>query len=113
MSCASRRAAFEPASSSPPPTDAPIGSGAMTLDIEVQGQRVPALGFGTWQLSGDEAREATRDALEIGYRQIDTAQAYGNEQEVGRAIAERGLDRSEIFLTTKIVRDSLKGDRVG
>jgi 2,5-diketo-D-gluconate reductase B len=83
------------------------------LEIEVQGQRVPALGFGTWQLSGDEAREATRDALEIGYRQIDTAQAYGNEAEVGRAIAESGVPREDVFLTTKIVRDSLKGDRVG
>jgi 2,5-diketo-D-gluconate reductase B len=83
------------------------------FDIEVQGQRVPALGFGTWQLSGDEAREATRDALEIGYRQIDTAQAYGNEAEVGKAIAESGVAREDVFLTTKIVRDSLKGDRVG
>jgi 2,5-diketo-D-gluconate reductase B len=83
------------------------------MEIEVQGQRVPALGFGTWQLSGDEAREATRDALEIGYRQIDTAQAYGNEAEVGRAIAESGVPREDVFLTTKIVRDSLKGDRVG
>jgi 2,5-diketo-D-gluconate reductase B len=83
------------------------------LEIEVQGQRVPALGFGTWQLSGAEAREATRDALEIGYRQIDTAQAYRNEDEVGKAIAESGVPREDIFLTTKIVRDSLKGDRVG
>ena len=83
------------------------------LDIEVQGQRVPALGFGTWQLSGAEAREATRDALEIGYRQIDTAQAYGNEDEVGKAIAESGVAREDIFLTTKIVRDTLRGDRVG
>ena len=83
------------------------------LEIEVQGQRVPALGFGTWQLSGAEAREATRDALEIGYRQIDTAQAYGNEDEVGKAIAESGVAREDIFLTTKIVRDTLRGDRVG
>jgi 2,5-diketo-D-gluconate reductase B len=82
------------------------------LDIEVQGERVPALGFGTWQLSGAQAREATRDALEIGYRQIDTAQAYGNEDEVGRAIADSGVPREDIFLTTKIVRDSLRGDRV-
>jgi 2,5-diketo-D-gluconate reductase B len=83
------------------------------LEIEVQGLRVPALGFGTWQLSGDQAREATRHALELGYRQIDTAQAYGNEEEVGRALKESGVPRDEIFLTTKIVRDSLAGDRVG
>lgn len=83
------------------------------LTIDVQGTSVPALGFGTWQLKGDEAREATRHALEIGYRQIDTAQAYGNEEEVGAALKESGVAREDIFLTTKIVRDSLKGDRVG
>lgn len=83
------------------------------LEIEVQGQKVPSLGFGTWQLSGDEAREATRHALEIGYRQIDTAQAYKNEEEVGRAIAESGVAREEIFLTTKLVGETLAGDRVG
>ena len=83
------------------------------LDIEVQGVTVPALGFGTWQLSGKAAREATRHALDIGHRQIDTAQAYGNESEVGKAIVESGVPREDIFLTTKIVRDSLAGDRVG
>jgi 2,5-diketo-D-gluconate reductase B len=83
------------------------------VEVEVQGRKVPALGFGTWQLSGREAREATRHALEIGYRQIDTAQAYGNESEVGKGIAESGVDRDEIFLTTKIVRETLAGDRVG
>ena len=83
------------------------------LEIQVQGQKVPALGFGTWQLKGDQAREATRHALELGYRQIDTAQAYGNEEEVGQAIRDSGVPRDEIFLTTKIVRDSLKGENVG
>jgi 2,5-diketo-D-gluconate reductase B len=70
------------------------------LEIEVQGHKVPALGFGTWQLAGKEAREATRHALEIGYRQIDTAQMYGNEEEVGRGIAESGVPRVEVLLTT-------------
>ena len=83
------------------------------LHVEVQGVRVPALGFGTWQLSGDDAREGTRHALEVGYRQIDTAQAYGNESEVGAALRESGVPREDIFLTTKIVRDSLQGDKVG
>src|SRR5688500_7909710 len=83
------------------------------LEIHVQGETVPALGFGTWQLKGAEAREATRHALEIGYRQIDTAQAYGNEEEVGAAIAESGVPREDIFLTTKIVRGSLAGANVG
>ena len=83
------------------------------LEIEVQGQMVPALGFGTWQLAGVEAREATRHALEIGYRQIDTAQMYGNEDEVGRGIAESGVAREDVFLTTKLFKENLAGDRVG
>ena len=83
------------------------------LEIEVQGQRVPALGFGTWQLSGDAAREATRHALEIGYRQIDTAQMYGNEREVGQGIADSGVPRNEVFLTTKLFRETLAAERVG
>ena len=85
----------------------------MTLTVDVQGVQVPALGFGTWQLSGAEAKEATRHALEIGYRQIDTAQAYGNEAEVGAAIKESGVPRDEVFLTTKIVRESLQRKNVG
>ena len=83
------------------------------LEIDVQGQKVPALGFGTWQLAGKEAQEATRHALEIGYRQIDTAQMYGNEAEVGRGIAESGVPRDEVFLTTKLFRENLTADRVG
>lgn len=83
------------------------------FEIDVQGQRVPALGFGTWQLAGEQAREATRHALEIGYRQIDTAQMYGNEEEVGRGIAESGVARDEIFLTTKLFKENLAGERVG
>lgn len=76
-----------------------------TETIEVQGVSVPRLGFGTWQIEGSDATEAVRDALEIGYRQIDTARAYENEREVGRAIAESGVPRDEIFLTTKVPHD--------
>ena len=70
--------------------------------IDVQGVKVPALGFGTWMLSGRAAYEATRHALDLGYRHIDTAQLYGNEAEIGRAIRDSGIARSEIFLTTKV-----------
>jgi 2,5-diketo-D-gluconate reductase B len=83
------------------------------LEIEVQGTKVPALGFGTWQLSGPDAREGTRHALEIGYRQIDTAQMYGNEREVGQGIADSGVPRADVFLTTKLFKETLAGDRVG
>src|SRR3954454_15598312 len=81
-----------------------------TETIEVQGVSVPRLGFGTWQIEGSDATEAVRDALEIGYRQIDTARAYGNEAEVGAGLADSGVDRSEIFLTTKIFPGDFEPD---
>src|SRR3954471_24147804 len=80
--------------------------------VEVQGTRVPVLGFGTWLITGADATEAVRDALEIGYRQIDTARAYENEREVGRGIADSGLAREEIFLTTKVPHDQATAELV-
>ena len=74
----------------------------MTQTIDVQGVTVPRVGFGTWQITGEECYEAVRHALELGYRHIDTARAYDNEEEVGRAIADAGVPREEVFLTTKI-----------
>ncbi|HEX8530062.1 MAG TPA: aldo/keto reductase [Cytophagales bacterium] len=68
----------------------------------IRGVQVPALGFGTWPLKGDECREAVRDALAVGYRHVDTARMYGNEEEVGRGIREGGVPRETIFLTTKL-----------
>jgi 2,5-diketo-D-gluconate reductase B len=73
--------------------------------VQVQGAAIPALGFGTWLIEGDDAREAVRDALEIGYRQIDTARAYGNEREVGAGIRESGVAREDFWLTTKVPHD--------
>lgn len=70
--------------------------------LEIQDLRVPRLGFGTWELTGPTAYESVSHALRVGYRHVDTAQMYGNEEEVGRAIADSGLDRDEIFLTTKV-----------
>jgi 2,5-diketo-D-gluconate reductase A len=66
-----------------------------------QGGRMPLLGFGTWQIKGDDAVRATTAALEAGYRHLDTATVYGNEGEVGRALAESGVPRDEVFVTTK------------
>lgn len=80
--------------------------------VPVKGERVPALGFGTWRLSGEACREAVEDALSIGYRHIDTAQMYGNEAEVGAAIQAAGVDRREVFLTTKIWPDNLAAEDV-
>lgn len=64
--------------------------------------RIPAIGFGTWQLDGSTARSMVETALELGYRHIDTAYIYHNEKEVGEAIAHSNIPRDEIFLTTKI-----------
>ena len=65
------------------------------------GGRIPLLGFGTWQIKGEDAVRATSAALETGYRHVDTATIYGNEREVGRALTESGIAREEVFLTTK------------
>lgn len=67
-----------------------------------RGIRIPKLGLGTWQMTANEAYAATKAAVAAGYRQIDTAAAYGNEGGVGRAIAECGIARDELFITTKI-----------
>ena len=66
------------------------------------GVELPALGLGVFQTPADETRDAVRAALDAGYRHIDTAAAYGNEREVGEAILASGLDRSDVFLETKI-----------
>ncbi|PZP59152.1 MAG: 2,5-didehydrogluconate reductase DkgB [Pseudoxanthomonas spadix] len=63
---------------------------------------IPSFGVGTFRLTGQTAIDSVRNALELGYRHIDTAQVYGNEAEVGQAIAESGVARDALFLTTKI-----------
>ena len=63
---------------------------------------IPQLGFGVFQITPDDTRQATLDALEVGYRHIDTAAMYGNEKQVGEAVAASGLARSEIFVTSKL-----------
>ncbi len=70
--------------------------------VNANGAAIPALGFGTFELRDADAYRMVRSALDIGYRHIDTAQLYRNEQAVGRAIADSGIARGEIFLTTKI-----------
>jgi 2,5-diketo-D-gluconate reductase A len=66
------------------------------------GVAMPLVGFGTWQLRGRRGYEAVRLALETGYRHIDTATMYGNEGEVGRALTASGIDRRDVFITTKL-----------
>lgn len=73
---------------------------SFTLNNNIQ---IPSIGFGTWLIeNGDTAAKIVSQALECGYRHIDTAAAYGNEESVGKAIRESGIDRSEIFVTSKV-----------
>lgn len=78
----------------------------------VCGLNVPAIGLGTFGLTGNEGEAAIRAALEMGYRHLDTAIRYGNEREVGAAIRASGLNRGELFVTTKIWPTDLAPDMV-
>jgi 2,5-diketo-D-gluconate reductase A len=73
--------------------------------------RMPQVGFGTWKLRADQARMAVREALAVGYRHLDTATMYGNEDEIGQALADSGVDRADVFLTTKIRPSDLGNER--
>jgi 2,5-diketo-D-gluconate reductase A len=66
------------------------------------GKSIPQLGFGVFQIEPDQTAAAVRAALEVGYRHIDTAEMYGNEKEVGQGIRDAGLDRGEVFITSKL-----------
>jgi diketogulonate reductase-like aldo/keto reductase len=81
-------------------------AGAVTADgrarVLADGNEIPLLGLGVWQVpNGPECENAVRWALELGYRHVDTAQAYGNEESVGRALRSSGVPREEVFITTK------------
>ncbi len=78
----------------------------------VKGEKVPSLGLGTYRLTGEACERAVERALSMGYRHVDTAQMYGNEAEVGRGIEASGVDRAEVFLTTKVWPDDFARERV-
>ncbi|MCQ4333813.1 aldo/keto reductase [Natronomonas sp. F2-12] len=87
------------------------------MDVEaktttVRGVEIPAVGLGTWRLTGEACRRAVRTALELGYRHVDTAQAYGNERQVGGALRASDVDREDVFVTTKLGRGSRGYDDV-
>ena len=82
-------------------------------DIELaSGHRMPLLGLGTWELKGARCTEVVRQALDLGYRHLDTAFMYQNQPDVGKALRESGLKRQEVFVTTKIWKDALQRERV-
>jgi diketogulonate reductase-like aldo/keto reductase len=70
--------------------------------VDANGARVPAIGLGTWRLTGEGCAQAVRWALQAGYRHIDTAAMYGNEDAVGEGLRASGLDRNDVFVTTKV-----------
>ena len=73
---------------------------------------VPAFGLGTFRLQGDAVKNSVAQALEVGYRAIDTAQIYGNEADIGQAIEASAVPRQDLFLTTKIWTENLAADRL-
>lgn len=72
--------------------------------------KIPKLGLGTWMLTDSEAAQAVRDAVAMGYRHIDTAQAYGNEAGVGEGIRTCGISRDELFVTSKVAAENKSYD---
>lgn len=78
----------------------------------IQGERVDKVGFGTWSLTGRACYQAVRSALELGYRHIDTAEMYQNEPQVAQAIADSGVPREQLFITTKVWSSQLRYDQV-
>ncbi|MEQ5774700.1 aldo/keto reductase [Thalassospira sp. NFXS8] len=79
-------------------------------NVKANGADIPALGFGTFRMPGEDVLRIVPKALEIGFRHIDTAQIYGNEAEVGSAIAGSSVARNDIFLTTKVWVDKFRHD---
>mgnify|MGYP001789936593 FL=1 len=86
----------------PFPSDAATASSPIPTLTLPTGAPIPVLGFGTYKVAPEDAYDAVSRALEIGYRHIDTAQMYGNEAEVGAALEASGIEREQIFLTTKV-----------
>ncbi|SJN35512.1 oxidoreductase of aldo/keto reductase family, subgroup 1 [Microbacterium esteraromaticum] len=80
-----------------------------TLELN-DGNSIPQLGYGVFLVPADDAERAVSEALEVGYRHIDTAAIYGNEEGVGAAIAKSGIAREELFITTKLWNDRHDGD---
>jgi 2,5-diketo-D-gluconate reductase B len=84
------------------------GSDAAEATVDVAGASIPKLGLGTWQNTGEQCATTVENALEMGYRHVDTAQAYDNEIQVGRGIERASVDREDVFLTTKVWRSNLR-----
>jgi 2,5-diketo-D-gluconate reductase B len=87
-------------------------SGITMENLQTQGISLPRLGLGTYRMQGDECRKAVESALGLGYRAIDTAEMYGNEEAVGAGIAAAGVPRGDICVTTKVWPENLAPDAI-
>ena len=74
------------------------------------GTKIPSIGFGTSLVTGDECIRVIKTAIDVGYRHIDTASAYKNEVEIGKAIKQSKIDRKDLFITSKVWKDSMGYD---
>src|SRR3979411_2425024 len=84
----------------------------MMENLRTQGISLPRLGLGTYRMQGDTCRAAVESALSLGYRHIDTAEMYGNEEAVGAALAASGVARNELHVTTKVWHENLAPDAI-
>ena len=80
--------------------------------LQTEGLRIPRLGLGTFRMLGDSCRAAVESALQLGYRHIDTAEMYGNEDAIGVAIAASGIKRADLHVTTKVWNENLAPDAI-
>ena len=76
----------------------------------LSGHTLPVVGLGTYPLKGEPCKQVIKQALELGYTHFDTAWIYGNQREIGEALREAGVDRSRLFVTTKVGKDYLHYD---
>src|SRR5258707_15865920 len=93
-----------PAASSP--------SGVIMEYLQTQGIRLPRLGLGTFRMQGDACRAAVESALSLGYRHIDTAEMYGNEDAIGAALAEARISREDLHVPNKVWHENLAPDAI-
>src|SRR4051812_48441746 len=80
--------------------------------LQTQGISLPRLGLGTFRMQGDACRAAVESALKLGYRHIDSAEMYGNEDAIGAAIASAGVPRKDLHITTKVWNENLAPDAI-
>jgi 2,5-diketo-D-gluconate reductase B len=88
----------------------PLSSGVIMENLQTQGISLPRLGLGTFRMQGEVCRAAVESALGLGYRHIDTAEMYGNEEAIGAAIAASGIARKDLHVTTKVWNENLAPD---